>query len=259
MADVSEGKNDPVYNAHSYHTKVPHKAVMRYIEHYTKPGDIVFDGFCGTGMTGVAAQLTGRQSILCDLSPLATFLASNFCTTTTADLFVSAAQNIGPRIESEVDALYKTDGGSRDFTIYSAVVECDNCQHQFDQWTASYDPQTKDVASDLLCPQCKTPIASKTLKHATTTVLDPVLGRAVKTKKRVQRFSKVRPSSGTAVDTWMSTDGNSYDEYSAEILRLGVAALEIPRMYESHFKRNLVARVLLIFTTSTPRGTCWLA
>lgn len=56
-ADVSEGKNDPIYNAHSYHTKVPHKAIMRYILHYTKPGDIVLDSFCGTGMTGVAAQL----------------------------------------------------------------------------------------------------------------------------------------------------------------------------------------------------------
>ena len=49
-ADVSEGKKDPVYNAHSYHTKVPYKAIMRYILHYTKPGDIIFDGFCGTGM-----------------------------------------------------------------------------------------------------------------------------------------------------------------------------------------------------------------
>ncbi len=54
-ADVSEGKNDPIYNAHSCHTKVPHKAIMRYILHYTDPGDIVFDGFCGSGMTGVAA------------------------------------------------------------------------------------------------------------------------------------------------------------------------------------------------------------
>ena len=27
-ADVSEGKNDPIYNAHSYHTKVPHKAII---------------------------------------------------------------------------------------------------------------------------------------------------------------------------------------------------------------------------------------
>ena len=43
-ADVSEGKNDPIYKAHSYHTKVPYKAIMRYILHYTQPGDIVFDG-----------------------------------------------------------------------------------------------------------------------------------------------------------------------------------------------------------------------
>lgn len=59
-ADVSEGKSDPIYNLHSYHTKVPHKAIMRYILHYTNPNDIVLDGFCGTGMTGVAAQLCGE-------------------------------------------------------------------------------------------------------------------------------------------------------------------------------------------------------
>ena len=63
-ADVSEGKNNPIYNAHSYHTKVPHKAIMRYILHYTEPGDIVFDGFCGTGMTGVAAQMCGDRAIV---------------------------------------------------------------------------------------------------------------------------------------------------------------------------------------------------
>jgi DNA modification methylase len=63
-ADVSEGKNDPIYNAHSYHTKVPHKAIMRYILHYTEPGDVVYDGFCGTGMVGVAAQLCGERSAI---------------------------------------------------------------------------------------------------------------------------------------------------------------------------------------------------
>ncbi len=61
-ADVSEGKNNPIYNAHSYHTKVPHSAIMRYILHYTDPGDLVFDGFCGTGMTGVAAQLCADKA-----------------------------------------------------------------------------------------------------------------------------------------------------------------------------------------------------
>src|SRR5690606_26480895 len=60
-ADASEGKNDPIYNAHAYHTKVPHKATMRDILHYTEPGDVVFDGCCGTGLTGVAAQLCGDR------------------------------------------------------------------------------------------------------------------------------------------------------------------------------------------------------
>src|SRR5947209_19899815 len=39
--DVSEGKTDPIYTAHGYHTKVPHKAIMPAILHYTQPGDVV--------------------------------------------------------------------------------------------------------------------------------------------------------------------------------------------------------------------------
>jgi hypothetical protein len=132
-ADVSEGKNDPIYNAHSYHTKVPHKAIMRYILHYTQPGDIVFDGFCGTGMTGVAAQMCGnrevvmslgyqvkpdgtilqeetnedgervwrpfsrlgvRKAVLNDLAPAATFIAYNYNTPVDVVAFEKEAQRI---------------------------------------------------------------------------------------------------------------------------------------------------------------------
>src|SRR5699024_9098178 len=63
-SDVSEGKNNAVYNAHGYHTKVPYKAVMRYILHYTNPGDIVFDGYSGTGMTGVAARRCNNKELI---------------------------------------------------------------------------------------------------------------------------------------------------------------------------------------------------
>ena len=43
--DVSEGKSHAIYKAHSYHTKVPHLAIVHSILHYTEPGDIVLDGF----------------------------------------------------------------------------------------------------------------------------------------------------------------------------------------------------------------------
>jgi len=137
--DVSEGKNDPIYNAHSYHTKVPHKAIMRYILHYTEPGDLVFDGFCGTGMTGVAAWSCGapdaefkaqierempgakwgaRKAILCDLSPAATFIAYNYNTPVDVAEFESDAKRILAEVERECGWMYETNhtiGGKQQF------------------------------------------------------------------------------------------------------------------------------------------------
>lgn len=145
-ADVSEGKNDPIYNAHSYHTKVPHKAIMRYILHYTQPGDVVFDGFCGTGMTGVAAQLCGdraviqslgyrieadgtilnleqedgrdvwkpfsklgaRRAILNDLSPVATFISHNYNASVDVGVFDRESKRILSEIEAECGWMYET-------------------------------------------------------------------------------------------------------------------------------------------------------
>jgi len=138
-ADVSEGKNDPIYNAHSYHTKVPHRAIMRYILHYTDPGDIVLDGFCGTGMTGVAAQLCGdrravqslgyrvqddgtvldekgrpfsrlgpRRAVLIDLCPAATFIAYNYNTPVDPDAFEREARRILREVEEECGWMYET-------------------------------------------------------------------------------------------------------------------------------------------------------
>lgn len=146
-SDVSEGKNDPIYNAHSYHTKVPHKAIMHYILHYTEPGDIVFDGFCGTGMTGVAAQLCGdrdevmslgyqvkpdgtilqeemdeddkrvwkpfsklgvRKAVLNDLSPAATFIAYNYNTPVDVNSFEQEAKRILAEVEEECGWMYET-------------------------------------------------------------------------------------------------------------------------------------------------------
>lgn len=146
VADVSEGKMDPIYNAHSYHTKVPHKAIMRYILHYTQPGDVVYDPFCGTGMTGVAAQLCGdrkaveslgyrvdgdgavyakdekaeegkwrpfsrigkRHAILNDLSPAASFIAANYNSPVDVHAFEDEATTILREVDEELGWMYQT-------------------------------------------------------------------------------------------------------------------------------------------------------
>ena len=95
-ADAKESKNDPFYNIHSHHTKVPPRSIIPYILHYTEPGNRGLDVFCGSGMTGVAAQMCAqppanllnsfpelkdrvgpRTCILNDLSPTATHIAYN--------------------------------------------------------------------------------------------------------------------------------------------------------------------------------------
>jgi hypothetical protein len=156
-SDVSEGKNNPIYNAHSYHTKVPHPAIMRYILHYTQPGDIIFDGFAGTGMTGVAAQMCGnpdletktkiekeweeqgrgkpvwgpRKAILGDLSPIASFIAYNYNTPVDIDKFKAEAERILKEVEDELGWMYYTlqEGQEHKQDIIDKVIEqLPNCK-----------------------------------------------------------------------------------------------------------------------------------
>jgi hypothetical protein len=72
--EIVVSKADPIYNMHTYWSKKHYKAIMKFIEHYTEPEDLVLDQFCGSGMTGVAALALGRIPILIDLSPAASFI-----------------------------------------------------------------------------------------------------------------------------------------------------------------------------------------
>ena len=72
---IRAGKNTYVYDAHTYHTKVPPNGIAQLIEYYTDPCDVVLDPFCGSGMTGVAAAPLGRKVLLNDISQAAVFIA----------------------------------------------------------------------------------------------------------------------------------------------------------------------------------------
>ena len=225
-ADVSEGKTDPVYNAHSYHTKVPHKAIMRYILHYTQPGDIVFDGFCGTGMTGVAAQMCGcpdpafksqiqlempharwgaRRVILNDLSPAATFIAYNYNSPVDVDAFRKEALRILREFEREYGWMYSTrhvsdnqepvlgiDGnpimGHINYTVWSDVFICPSCSKEFAFFDVAYDKATKEVRKEFLCPHCHSRLTKKDCTHAMETIYDTVLGKSVSISKQAPAF-----------------------------------------------------------------------
>lgn len=237
-ADVSEGKNDPIYKAHSYHTKVPHRAIMRYILHYTEPGDIVFDGFCGTGMTGVAAQMCGnieqvrslgykvdgkgnifdpdgefgmskpisklgaRKAILNDLSPAATFIASNYNTPVDAAKFEQEANRILTEVEAECGWMYETQHvdekgkvvfdsngkpviGKINYVVWSDVFICPNCMEEVVFWEDAVDKTAGKVKDVFSCSYCTTSLTKRNLQRAWTSHYDSVLQKNIKYAKQV--------------------------------------------------------------------------
>jgi DNA modification methylase len=203
-ADVSEGKSDPIYNAHTYHTKVPHKAIMRYILHYTEPGDVVFDGFCGTGMTGVAAQACatpetsfklaienefpdtkwgGRKAVLVDLSPAATFIARNYNSQPPIRQFKRMAQTALLDIRKTLGWLYNTSYGGKQadiyHTVWSDVFVCPECAADMVFWQCAVDSVAGSIADELRCPDCGAITHKRQLSRRQETVLNPDTGKAI--------------------------------------------------------------------------------
>ncbi len=229
-ADVSEGKNDPIYNAHSYHTKVPHKAIMRYILHYTEPGDIVYDGFCGRGMTGVAAQLCGdravieslgykvqddntilqeetdengkktwlafsklgvRRVVLNDLSPVATFIASNYNKPIDVIAFEREAKRILQEVEEECGWMYETHHsdsairGTIDNIVWSDVFICPECTGEMIFYDVAVDKKAGTVLDEFPCPHCSISLTKRKMDRAWISKYDTTIQSILRQAKQI--------------------------------------------------------------------------
>ncbi|MEN9326604.1 MAG: hypothetical protein RI943_1025 [Bacteroidota bacterium] len=184
-SDVSGGKNSPLYNVHSYHTKVPPSAIVKYILYYTQPGDIVFDGFGGTGMTAVAARMClnpnselkfqietelkrnsdslikwgERKAIVNDLSPIASNISYNLNSHFDLHEFKEAAEVVFNKVKKEFGWLYESQGisGSKGEIIYcvwSSLYICPNCQSEMSFWTSSMNSERTRQSENLTCENC---------------------------------------------------------------------------------------------------------
>jgi len=206
--DVSVGKTDALYRAHSYHTKVPHLAIVPSILHYTKPGDLVLDGFCGSGLIGVAVQFCGtapreyrkqvvmewkkegreapkwgsRRAILGDLGPAATFIAANYNQPFELSVFSREAKRILKKIRDELGWMYETlhnDGktkGRINYTLWSEVFGCPHCTGDIVFAEQALDPKTKRVRESFSCPGCRSTLKKSELEQRLVAYPDSVLG-----------------------------------------------------------------------------------
>ena len=178
ITDIKQGKNTPLYNAHPFHTKVPPQAIEKFIGHYTEPGDLILDPFAGSGMTGVAALGKGRKAILVELSPIANFIAYNYCTASKATGIEEKAKQMLDKIREELDYLYETrcrvcGGRARiEYVVWSDKSRHPLCGKELDLWDVAVNRSTLEVSKNFACPNCNIMVKRGNLSRIATT---PVL------------------------------------------------------------------------------------
>ncbi len=152
LKNIEGGKGSVFYRAHSYHTKVPVEGVIQLIEHYTDPGEVVLDPFCGSGQTGIAALLTGRHAVISDISPGAVHIARGYTGRVNPDHFGQAASGLLEQLEPLEEFLYRTPDGLVEYTVWSDVYQCSTCGCEILFWEAAVDHEAGAVNRTLSCP-----------------------------------------------------------------------------------------------------------
>lgn len=162
---ITTTKASNIFNMHSYHPgKKPVDAIGQYILHYTQPGDIVLDPFCGSGSTALAALMEGRAAVAIDLSPAATFITKNYCTAVNTNQLQQKFLDLRNQIQQTMDWLYETrcdrcDGrATTGYIVYSSVYQCPRCLEKvplYDCVDATGQTANGKSKKIQVCPNCR--------------------------------------------------------------------------------------------------------
>ena len=269
--DVSEGKTHPIYRAHGYHTKVPHLAIVPSILHYTEPGDLVLDGFAGTGMTGVAAQWCGtapesyrkalealwaregfgkpswghRRTIQNDLSPLAGFIAANYGLPFDIDAFAEAGRALLDEVEAELGWMYETlhsDGetkGRIDYTVWSEVFSCPDCTGEVVFTDEALDETSGRVRDLFPCPQCGSELTRRRLERLYESKFDPSINATVQVSRREPTIIQYSLEDGTYSKKPDASDMETLERIDRLPLPPEVPSEPIPPMHMTHERARM--------------------
>jgi 16S rRNA G966 N2-methylase RsmD len=183
---VAVKRSDPVYNAHGYLTKVPVTAIVPFIEAFTDPGDLVVDPFAGSGMTGVAAAMTGRRAVMSDISVLGCHIGSGYLNLVDVVQLQQATARAQVRVHERFPHAYEyrcarcTSEAVLSRRVWSIEYECESCAGAIGFYAALETAEWHKEA--IMCPHCgmrfKTRNARRIGEHA---VLDTVACACAKT------------------------------------------------------------------------------
>lgn len=160
---ITAPRTDPIYNCHSYLTKVPIGAIKPFIEAFTERGDTVADIFAGSGMSGLAALTLGRNAKLSDISALGQHIALGYLQDIpesdlkkTGDGVIAQARNaIGDYYQTQ----RQTDQDKQEMirAVWSFSYICPSCTNEI----VYYDSLDEKWKAPVACPSCTEPFVKR--------------------------------------------------------------------------------------------------
>ena len=243
-----------LYNAFPYPTKISPEAVALFIASHTKPGDTVFDGFAGSGTTGLAALLCEdppeelreearrrnlnvkwgvRNAVLYELGALGAFVGQTLTNPPEPKAFRKAAEEILVASEEADGWMYcakNLDGGDGliRYLIWSDILRCPACGSEATLWDACVSVGPAHIASHFTCPSCAHKAPLNAANRLTETVLDDVANEDREFRKRCP----VRMYGVSGKKTWSrratAEDAERLKRITAEPIPASVPRVAIP-------------------------------
>ncbi len=210
QSPMRASRSGALFCAFPYPTKISPEAIALFIAAHTKPGDTVFDGFAGSGTTGLGALLCEdppqalrdeakrlgikakwgpRNAALYEVGALGAFVAQTLTNPPDPKAFSGAAEDILEAAQNEDGWLYRAldpDGsdGSVRYIIWSDVLKCPDCRKQATLWDACVSLNPASINSEYQCPHCSSRIPLKNVNRVVHKSWDDLLDQESQQRKR---------------------------------------------------------------------------
>src|SRR5271157_1153301 len=95
-----------MYVWHKYWSRKTWNVVGEHLEAYTRPHQVVFDPFAGSGVTAIEAARHKRRAIVCDLNPAATRIIELTLRPVSTLKLHEAFERVRDRVQKRISELY---------------------------------------------------------------------------------------------------------------------------------------------------------
>ena len=208
-------RSGPLYGAFPYPTKISPEAIALYIASHTRPGDTVFDGFAGSGTTGLAALLCEnpsdelraeakrlglevewgtRNAVLYELGTLGSFVSRTLTNPPDPKTFRKAADRLLRHAQRDTSWMYEAidpDGkkGAIRHVVWSDLLRCPACRHEVTLWSACVSINPARISSEFQCPRCGHEAGGDEVERLTETTDDDITGD--QTERRMRKIARI--------------------------------------------------------------------